>query len=42
MVDGADELKDALRRFQRTPRPFFKIADDPRVTRLGRFLPDRR
>jgi lipopolysaccharide/colanic/teichoic acid biosynthesis glycosyltransferase len=38
MVDGADELKDALRRFNERRDPFFKIADDPRVTRLGRFL----
>ena len=38
MVDGADELKDALRRFNERRDPFFKIANDPRVTRLGRFL----
>jgi lipopolysaccharide/colanic/teichoic acid biosynthesis glycosyltransferase len=38
MVDGADELKDALRRFNERRDPFFKIADDPRITRLGRFL----
>ena len=38
MVDGADELKDSLRRFNERRDPFFKIADDPRVTRLGRFL----
>src|SRR5437773_9097247 len=38
MVDGADELKDSLRRFNERRDPFFKMADDPRVTRLGRFL----
>ena len=38
MVDGADELKDSLRRYNERQDPFFKIADDPRVTRLGRFL----
>ncbi len=38
MIDGADELKDSLRRFNERGDPFFKIADDPRVTRLGRFL----
>ncbi len=38
MLDGADELKDALRRFNERRDPFFKIANDPRVTRLGRFL----
>ena len=38
MVDGADELKESLRRFNERRDPFFKIADDPRVTRLGRFL----
>jgi exopolysaccharide biosynthesis polyprenyl glycosylphosphotransferase len=38
MVSGADELKDNLRRLNQRCGPFFKIADDPRVTRLGRFL----
>ncbi len=38
MVDGADGLKDFLRQFNERQDPFFKIADDPRVTRLGRFL----
>ena len=38
MVDGANELKDSLRRFNERRDPFFKMADDPRVTRLGRFL----
>jgi len=38
MVDGADGLKDFLRQFNERQDPFFKIANDPRVTRLGRFL----
>jgi lipopolysaccharide/colanic/teichoic acid biosynthesis glycosyltransferase len=38
MVQGADELKDNLRRLNQRRGPFFKIADDPRVTRFGRFL----
>lgn len=38
MVDGADELRDSLRRYNERQDPFFKIADDPRVTRLGRLL----
>jgi lipopolysaccharide/colanic/teichoic acid biosynthesis glycosyltransferase len=38
MVAGANELKDSLRRLNQRRGPFFKIADDPRVTRFGRFL----
>jgi exopolysaccharide biosynthesis polyprenyl glycosylphosphotransferase len=38
MFDGADELRDSLRPFNERQDPFFKIADDPRVTRFGRFL----
>jgi lipopolysaccharide/colanic/teichoic acid biosynthesis glycosyltransferase len=38
MFEGADQLRDALREFNERQDPFFKIADDPRVTRLGRFL----
>jgi len=38
MFDGADELRDSLRQFNERQDPFFKIADDPRVTRLGHFL----
>lgn len=38
MVAGANELKDNLRRLNQRHGPFFKIADDPRVTRFGRFL----
>ena len=38
MVDGADGLKDSLRQFNERQDPFFKIGNDPRVTRLGHFL----
>jgi len=38
MVDGADGLKDSLRQFNERKDPFFKIGNDPRVTRLGNFL----
>ena len=38
MFDGADELRDSLRQFNERQDPFFKIADDPRVTPLGHFL----
>jgi len=38
MVSNADALKDGLRRNNQRSGPFFKIADDPRITRVGRFL----
>jgi lipopolysaccharide/colanic/teichoic acid biosynthesis glycosyltransferase len=38
MVSGSDELKQKLRRLNQRQGPFFKIADDPRITRLGGFL----
>jgi len=38
MVSNADELKSKLRSSNQRSGPFFKIADDPRVTRLGRYL----
>jgi len=38
MVENADALKEELRRKNERNGPFFKIADDPRVTRVGRFL----
>jgi exopolysaccharide biosynthesis polyprenyl glycosylphosphotransferase len=38
MVPQADELKDALRHRNEAQDGLFKIADDPRVTRVGRFL----
>jgi lipopolysaccharide/colanic/teichoic acid biosynthesis glycosyltransferase len=38
MFDGAHRLRDSLRQFNERQDPFFKIADDFRVTRLGHFL----
>ena len=37
MVVGAEELKDGLRGFNEAVG-LFKIADDPRITRVGGFL----
>jgi exopolysaccharide biosynthesis polyprenyl glycosylphosphotransferase len=38
MVANADEVKDDLRHRNERDGPFFKITNDPRVTRLGGFL----
>jgi exopolysaccharide biosynthesis polyprenyl glycosylphosphotransferase len=38
MVVGADEQKDELRNGNERSGPFFKLANDPRVTPLGRWL----
>jgi exopolysaccharide biosynthesis polyprenyl glycosylphosphotransferase len=38
MQDGADAMKDALRDQNEQDGGLFKIADDPRITRVGRFL----
>ncbi len=38
MIPGADEMKDALRDRNEAQVGLFKIADDPRVTRVGKFL----
>jgi lipopolysaccharide/colanic/teichoic acid biosynthesis glycosyltransferase len=38
MVMGADEQKEALRQFNEAIGPVFKIKEDPRTTRIGRFL----
>jgi len=38
MTSNADELKDSLRHRNERNGPFFKISDDPRITRLGKFL----
>lgn len=38
MVFGADGLKDSLRQKNERGGPIFKIADDPRITRAGRWL----
>ncbi len=38
MVDGADDMKTSLAEYNEADGPVFKIEDDPRVTRVGRFL----
>jgi exopolysaccharide biosynthesis polyprenyl glycosylphosphotransferase len=38
MVPNADDLKDELRDLNERDGPFFKIANDPRLTRLGGFF----
>ena len=38
MVHNAEELKASLAHLNVLPPPDFKIPDDPRVTRVGRFL----
>lgn len=38
MVPGADALKESLRARNEAAEGLFKIADDPRVTRVGRLL----
>jgi exopolysaccharide biosynthesis polyprenyl glycosylphosphotransferase len=38
MVKDADALKEGLRKQNQRQGPFFKIADDPRITRVGRVL----
>jgi exopolysaccharide biosynthesis polyprenyl glycosylphosphotransferase len=38
MVDGADAMKESLRHRNEAKEGLFKIAEDPRVTRVGRLL----
>ncbi len=38
MVVGAEEQKEALLAFNQADGPLFKIKDDPRLTRVGRFI----
>jgi exopolysaccharide biosynthesis polyprenyl glycosylphosphotransferase len=38
MVRSADTLKEGLRERNQREGPFFKVADDPRITRVGRLL----
>ena len=38
MVENAEELKESLQHLNILPPPDFKIIDDPRITRVGRFL----
>lgn len=38
MVRNAEEMKEELRHLSIVPWPDFKVLDDPRITRVGRFL----
>ncbi len=38
MVHGAHKYKPALRKYSEREEPLFKMRDDPRITRVGRFL----
>lgn len=38
MVVNADDLKETLRSKNERSGPFFKITEDPRITRLGKFI----
>lgn len=38
MVEDAEQRKGALRQFNQRQGAFFKIEDDPRITRIGKFL----
>ncbi len=38
MVQNAEELKKTLQHLSVVPYPDFKLIDDPRITRVGRFL----
>lgn len=38
MVEDAEQLKDQVRHLNEAEGPMFKIRNDPRVTRVGRFL----
>jgi lipopolysaccharide/colanic/teichoic acid biosynthesis glycosyltransferase len=38
MVKNADELKEQLREYSLVPWPDFRMNNDPRVTKIGRFL----
>jgi lipopolysaccharide/colanic/teichoic acid biosynthesis glycosyltransferase len=38
MVNGAEQLQPALEEYNEASGPAFKIRNDPRITRVGRFL----
>ena len=38
MVSNADQMLESLRHLDETDGPIFKIKNDPRITRVGRFL----
>ena len=37
MVDGADQVREQLMHLNECDGPVFKICEDPRITRVGRF-----
>ncbi len=38
MIENAEDLKDSLMHLNELEGPVFKIGEDPRITKLGRFL----
>jgi len=38
MVANAERIKESLHHLNETDGPFFKIKNDPRITRIGRFI----
>ncbi len=38
MIKDADQIKDQVRHLNEAQGPMFKIREDPRITRMGRFL----
>jgi len=38
MVDGADQIQEQVEHLNEAEGPIFKITNDPRITRVGRFL----
>jgi lipopolysaccharide/colanic/teichoic acid biosynthesis glycosyltransferase len=38
MIEGAEQMRDQLAHLNEMGGPVFKIADDPRLTAVGRFL----
>ncbi len=38
MIKGAEKLKNKYRHLNQAPRPMFKIFEDPRFTKLGKWL----
>ncbi len=38
MINGADQMMDEVRQLNEAEGPLFKIKDDPRITRVGRWI----
>jgi len=38
MIKGADKMKKDLLKFSERSGPLFKMRDDPRITRIGKFI----